>query len=104
MSARLLAGLALLVVLSGCAITDYPLITDDRGDYSGLIRTGHKAYIVPSRQAAFIWPDGSDELFSLVYQNAYGDQRISTFNNFDPTATAIFLDQTYCDWQFSNCQ
>ncbi len=97
---------ALVAAVGGCALTDYPVITDDRGDYSGVIRTGHKAYITQTSQVATIWPDGSDELFSMVYQNAYGDQRLYTFNNFDPTATALFLDQNYgyCDWNYEGCE
>ena len=95
---------AMAVTALGCAITDYPIIFDDRGDYSGIVRTGHKAYIIPSGQVATIWSDGSDELFTLVYQNQYGDQKLYTFNNFDPTASALFLDQTYCDWRYSGCE
>ncbi len=93
-----------LIASLGCAITDYPIITDDRGDYSGIIRTGHKAYVTGTSQIALIYPDGSDELFSMVWQNAYGDQKLYTFNNYDPTATAIFMDQTYCDWRYDGCE
>jgi len=102
---KLLFGAILLaLVAAGCAITDYPVITDTRGDYSGVIRTGHKAYIIPSGSVASIYPDGSDELFSLVYQNQYGDQKIYTFNNFDPTGAVNFMDQTYCDWRYDGCE
>jgi hypothetical protein len=104
MKKLLFALLALTVVAAGCAITDYPVITDARGDYSGIIRTGHKAYIIPSGQVATIWDDGTDELFSLAFQNQYGDQKIYTFNNFDPTSAVTFLDQTYCDWRYDGCQ
>jgi hypothetical protein len=93
-----------LVAGFGCAITNYPIITDDRGDYSGIIRTAHKAYVVPSGQVATTYADGSDELFTLVYQNQYGDQSLYTFNNFDPTGAVSFLDQTYCDWKFEDCE
>ena len=99
-----IALVAALAASFGCAITDYPIITDDRGDYSGIIRTAHKAYVTPSGQVATIYPDGSDELFTLVYQNQYGDQKLYTFNNFDPTGSVSFLDQTYCDWQFEDCE
>ncbi len=95
--------LALLASL-GCAITNYPVITDDRGGYSGVIRTGHKAYITPTGQIAQTWPDGSDMLFSMVTQNQYADRTIYTFNNFDPTASVLFLDQTYCDWRYEGCE
>jgi hypothetical protein len=46
---------------------------------------------------ATIWDDGSDELFTLVAQDWKGDQWLYTYNNFDPTNTVTFLDQTYCD-------
>jgi hypothetical protein len=99
-----IALVAALAASFGCAITDYPIITDDRGDYSGIIRTAHKAYVVGTSQTATIWNDGTDELFSMVYQNQYGDQKLYTFNNFDPTGAVTFLDQTYCDWQFEGCE
>jgi hypothetical protein len=99
-----LAVLVSALAATGCAITDYPVINDDRGGYSGIIRTGHKAYIQPTSQIATLWDDGSDELFSMVYQNQYGDQQIYTFNNFDQTASVLFLDQTYCDWRYDGCE
>lgn len=100
-----LTAWALVLALAlGCAITSYPVIVDDRGDYSGVVRTGHKAYIVPSFAAAAVYPDGSDELYSMVYQNQYGDQSIYTFNNYDPSGAVVFLDQTYCDWKFEDCE
>ncbi len=103
---KLLYSVLILALLAslGCAITNYGVITDDRGDYSGVIRTGHKAYIIPTSQTATTYPDGSDELFSMVTQNQYADRTIYTFNNFDPTATALFLDQTYCDWRYEGCE
>lgn len=108
-------ALVLAFIAAGCATTDYPVITDDRGSFSGVIRTGHKAYQIPSAQVATIWSDGSDDLFSLISQNAFGDQHIYTFNNFDPTASVLFLDQGpgpfgpsvgpsgYCDWRYTGC-
>jgi hypothetical protein len=95
---------ALVATAFGCAITNYPIITDDRGDFSGIVRTGHKAYVEPTSQVATIYSDGSDELFTLVYQNQYGDQKLYTFNNFDPTGAVNFLDQTYCDWRYNGCE
>ncbi len=99
---KLLYGVFCLAALAslGCAITDYPVITDTRGDFSGVIRTGHKAYVLPTSQVATLWSDGSDELFTTVYQNNYGDQKLYTFNNFDPSGSVLFLDQTYCDWRY----
>ena len=103
---KLLYGVFCLALVAslGCAVTDYPVISDTRGDFSGVIRTGHKAYIIPSGSVATLWSDGSDETFSTVYQNNYGDQKLYTFNNFDPSASVIFLDQTYCDWRYEGCE
>lgn len=99
-----LALAAALLAAVGCHITDYPVITDDRGDFSGVIRTGHRAYVAPTSSVATIWSDGTDELINLVYQNQYGDQKLYTKNNFDPTGSVIFIDQTYCDWRFDDCE
>lgn len=91
---------AILAVLAlGCAVTDYPVIFDTRGaDENGvLIGQYDPAYIIPSGQVATIWPDGSDELFTLVSQDWTGDQWLKTYDNFDPTASIYFLDQVYCD-------
>jgi hypothetical protein len=95
--------LSLVVITLGCVVSDYPIITDTRGDFSGVIRTGHKAHVAPSATVALIWADGSDELFTMVYQNSYGDQKLHQFNSFDPTASVIFVDQTYCDWRYEGC-
>jgi hypothetical protein len=92
--------IALLAAFSlGCAITDYPVIFDSRGaDGDGVMDGQYDlAYIIPSSQIATIWDDGTDELFTLVSQDWRGDQRLKTYNNFDPTGTILFLDQTYCD-------
>lgn len=97
---KLLLLMVLGLVAAGCAVTNYPVITDARGDFDDIVRTGHKAYIIPTSQIATIWADGSDEWFSMVYQNQYGDQQLYTFNNYDPTASVYFLDQTYCDWRY----
>lgn len=105
-------GFELLAIVAtwlslGCTITDYPIITDDRGSYSGIIRTGHKAWVTPSTQFATIWDDGAEELFAMVYQNQYGDQHLYTHASLDPSATLVgfaVLDQTYCDWRFDGCE
>jgi hypothetical protein len=36
-------------------------------------------------------------MFTTIEQDWKGDQRLRTFNNFDPTAKLALLDQTYCD-------
>jgi hypothetical protein len=96
---------ALLAACSlGCAITDYPVITDSRGADGDGVMTGQYdlAYIIPSSQVATIWDDGTDELFTLVSQNWGGDQWLKTYNNYDPTGAVQLLDQTYCDPNFDS--
>ncbi len=88
-----------VIVMAGCAVTDYPVILDSRGaDGDGVLQSFYdKAYIIPTSSVATIWDDGSDELYSLVTQDWKGDQWLYTYNNFDPTAAVLHLDQTYCD-------
>jgi hypothetical protein len=97
--------IALLAAFSlGCAITDYPVIFDSRGaDGDGVMDGQYDlAYIIPSSQIATIWDDGTDELFTLVSQDWRGDQRLKTYNNFDPSGLVLFVDQTYCDPTFDS--
>lgn len=98
---KLLCGafLSAVALSLGCAVTDYPVIFDSRGAYDNNVLQGQydHAYIIPSGQVATTWSDGSDELFSVVAQDWKGDQWLKTYNNFDPTNTILFLDQTYCD-------
>lgn len=90
---------ACALAAAGCAITNYPVITDTRGADSEAVVVSlyDKAYIVPSYTAATLWDDGSDEMYTVVQQDWKGDQWLETYCNFDPTATVIFLDQLYCD-------
>jgi hypothetical protein len=93
------ALLGFLCVTAGCTYTEYPVIFDSRGPYDNNVLIGQyeQAYIIPTGQVATIWDDGSDETYTLVQQDWTGDQWLRTYNNFDPTASVIFLGQTYCD-------
>lgn len=94
------AFLAAVVLSLGCAITDYPVITDTRGaDANGVLVSFYdKAYIVPvAGQAATLWEDGTEENYTQLTQDWKGDQWLYTYVNFDPTGAVQFLDQTYCD-------
>lgn len=100
-----LVFMALLAVVAvGCATTDYPVIFDSYGPNGDTValRQYDWSYLKPSGQVATIWPDGSDELFSLVTQDWKGDQWIATYENYDPTATVMFRDDTYCDPIFAD--
>ena len=93
------ALVAAIATAMGCAITNYPVMFDTRGaDLDQIVDSFYdKAYIVPSGQTATIWDDGTDELYTQVAQTWTGDQKLYTFNNFDPSGAITFLDQTYCD-------
>ncbi|RMG45947.1 MAG: hypothetical protein D6718_06355 [Acidobacteria bacterium] len=93
------AFIAAVVLSLGCAITNYPVMFDDAGPWDDATVDSFydKAYIIPSGQVATIWSDGSDELYTEVAQDWKGDQRLYTYNNFDPSASVLWLDQTYCD-------
>lgn len=94
-------GFCLVLAMGvGCAITDYELMSDS---YSGeIINTNGKADIIPSSQVATIWPDGADNLFSMVDQKADGDRTITTYNFFTTDGT-YFFDTTYCSPDWTGC-
>lgn len=105
MKKLLYLGFCLVLAMGvGCAITNYSLITDNdqvsNGQGSGVINTNGKAKIT-SAQVATIWPDGSDELFTMVDQKTNGDRTLTTYNNFSTGGDPTFLDDFYCnpDWQ-----
>jgi len=96
--------IALLAAISlGCAVTDYPVIFDDRGaDDDGVMTGQYDLALIMISQVATIWDDGSDELFTLVSQDWKGDQWLKTYNNYDASGLINFLDQTYCDPTFDS--
>lgn len=94
-----------IAACSGCAITDYVLITDNdqvsNGQGSGIVNTNGKAHIYYCSQWISLWPDGTDNLFSMVDQNAAGDRVITTYNNFSTSTEPSLHSDIYCnpDWQ-----
>jgi len=105
MKKALYLGFCLVLAMGvGCAITNYELIVDNdqvsNGQGSGVINTNGKAKLT-SAQVATIWPDGTDELFSMVDQKTNGDRTLTTYNNFSTGDDPTFLDDFYCnpDWQ-----
>ena len=97
---RLAYASFLVAVVFGlhCAITDYPLMTDE---YTGeIINTNGKALIATNLFWVTEWPDGKDNPFTMVDQKANGDRVLTTYN-FYSTDTDPLFDFTYCspDWQ-----
>jgi hypothetical protein len=97
-------GFCLVLALGvGCAITDYPVIQDS---YSGeIINSNGKARIAVTGQIATIWPDGTDNLFSMVDQKANGDQTLTTYNYYVTgyPEESPFFDLLYCTPDWTGC-
>jgi hypothetical protein len=83
-----------LASATGCALTNYELITDTDGRP---INTAGNAYVKQDVQFATTYPDGSDDLIWYVDQKANGDRKLQTVNYFSPPgATNLFKDDQYC--------
>jgi hypothetical protein len=98
-----LAFIAVLALSMGCAITNYPVITDTEGDSAGfIVNTNGKAVIVPTSQVITLFPDMNVELFSMVDQKANGDQTIGTYSNIS-YGSPKFMDFVYCNPDWTGC-
>lgn len=102
-----LAFCLVLVAGFGCAVTNYGTIVDNdqvaNGQGSGVVNTAGKAHLIESSQIATIWPDGTDELFSMIDQKADGTATITTYNNFSTGGFPTFHDDMYCNAAWSGC-
>ena len=89
----------------GCVISNYPVIFDSRGTWGDSVMEDQygQAYIVPEIQIAYIYSDGTEEIYTQVSQDWKGDQWLKTYVNYDPTGSVTFLDQTYCDPTRQDC-
>jgi hypothetical protein len=100
-----LAFIAALALSMGCAISNYPVITDTEGDAAGfVVNTNGKAQIIPSSQGITIFPDRNEELFSLVDQKFSGDQTITTYTNVSFGGSPYkFMGFQYCNPDWTGC-
>ena len=100
--AWLSAAVLALAASSGCAITDYSLITDnDQGP--GPVNTNGKA-TCGKFMVTVQWPDGTDQLIHFVDQTASGDRTLTTYNNFTPLGEAGTFDYPrYCTPEWTGC-
>ena len=99
--------LFLCVGILGCAQTDYGIITDNdqlRGSYPAdtIVNTNGKALYGKSFVAT-LYPDGNDQLFSMIDQKGDGTATITTYNNFSTGDGAIFKDDLYCNPDWNGC-
>jgi hypothetical protein len=99
----------LLLAGTGCAVTDYGVITDNDQVRAGqdnpgeIVNTNGKAHHYECSSIATIWPDGTDELFSFVDQQADGTSTITTYNNFSTGDEPTFHSDLYCNTDWSGC-
>lgn len=100
-----------LVAGFGCAVTDYPLITDNNQTRNDMpagvgytVNTNGKAHIIEGIYAgiALITPDGYHQVLWFVDQKANGDQTLFTYDNFS-TGYPIFHSDLYCNPDWTGC-
>jgi hypothetical protein len=105
-------GFCLVLALGvGCAVTDYPVITDNDqlgpgGAQPGgfIVNTNGKAHIIEQTSAAWLYGDGHhEEGIAFVDQNSAGDQTITNYINFSLPGDATFHDDTYCNPDWNGC-
>ncbi len=106
---KLLYGALSVAVAAGlgCAVTDYPIITDNdqvaNGQGSGIVNTNGKAHIDAGlRTLGVVWSDGVDELFSHVDQKSDGTATLTTYNNFSSDPIVLHAD-IYCNPDWNGC-
>lgn len=98
-----LAFIAVLAMSFGCAITNYPVVTDTENDAAGfVVNTNGQASIVPSSQVITLFPDQNVELHSAVDQDGAGNQTLWTYSNIS-FGSPKFLGYTYCQPDFNGC-
>lgn len=105
-------GFCLVLALGvGCAITNYPVITDNDqlgpgGAQPGgfIVNTNGKAHIIETSQVSWLYTDGHhEEGFSFADQNSAGDQTLTAYINFSLPGDATFHDDTYCSPDWNGC-
>lgn len=97
----LFAAVVALTMGFGCALSNYALITDN--DQGGTVNTNGKAYIKPSSQIAFIYPDGTDNETWWVNQATNGDRVLDTINFHRALTESPFKDDLYCSPDWTGC-
>jgi hypothetical protein len=98
-----LTFIAVLALSVGCAITNYPCITDNTGSGPHVVNTNGKAVIVPTSQVITIFPGGKYvELFTMIDQKADCSGTLSTYTSIK-YGTIAFLDYQYCNPDWTGC-
>lgn len=98
-----LAFIAALALSMGCAMSNYPVITDTEGNASGfVVNTNGKAQPIPSSQVITLFPDMNVELFAMIDQKFDGDQTITNYANISYDGT-YFMGFEYCNPDWTGC-
>jgi hypothetical protein len=98
-----LAFIAALALAMGCAISNYPIVTDTEGDDAGfIVNTNGKAAIIPTSQVITLWPDQNEELFSMFDQKSDGYKVITTYTNISYPPSK-WMGWTYCNPDWNGC-
>jgi hypothetical protein len=99
-----LAFIAVVALSFGCAITDYPVITDNEDDSGNfVVNTNGQASLLPTGQAITIGPDYNSEIHSTVDQAGNGDQNITSYSNLQTPGNVHFMAYTYCNIDQDGC-
>ncbi len=102
-------GFALVLAMGvGCALTDYPVITDvqqTKNGQSGIINTNGKAHV---RGDGLIASGGADGVWHsqiwFIDQNFAGDQTITTYSYAAPYYSGLtFHGDLYCNPDWEGC-
>lgn len=105
-------GFCLVLALGvGCAITDYPVITDNDQLGPGqaqpggfIVNTNGKAHIIETTGVSWAYTDGHhEEGFTFADQNSAGDQTLTSYINFSLPGDSTFHDDTYCTPDWNGC-
>jgi hypothetical protein len=99
-----LAFIAVVALSFGCAITDYPVITDNEDDSGNfVVNTNGQASMLPTGQAITLGADYNTEIHSTIDQNGSGDQTITSYSNLQTPGNVNFLAYTYCNIDQDGC-
>jgi hypothetical protein len=99
------AFLALLAMSFGCAVTDYPDITDSGGGVANYtVNTNGKAIIYYFQGIAVIVGGNSYQAVNFVNQKADGNQSLTTYADVTPNyPPTVWIDYLYCAPDWTGC-
>jgi hypothetical protein len=104
---KYLALIGLVALAMGCAISEYPVITDNNGTGDFVVNTNGKALIMEDYyyRTILCWTDGDcEEIFSMIDQKFDGTAKITSYANVTSLYGPIyFFDNQYCNPDWTGC-